>query len=206
MVFVVFFAGEPVLASPSVIHKAPRPRKHVSAAGEKTQESPVPTREKKKKSSHKKASKSPEKVGPEYDPAGKVDPFVPFFVKDEERASSGMRKISSEPSKLPPLPPPPPGRILPKVEISELRLTAVIKGKNTAFAMVQGPEGKGHVLKEGEYVGKKGGLIESIVSKEEMTSLGLKVVRKVVVRVPVRRKRDGSVEYERIDIRMGSES
>lgn len=204
--FVVFFAGESVWASPSVIHKGPRPRKHVRAVGEKTQKSPVPAGEKKKKSSQKKASKGPEKAGPEYDPAGKVDPFVPFFVKDEKRVSPGMKKVSTEPGKLPPLPPPPPGRILPEVEISELRLTAVIKGKNTAFAMVQGPEGKGYVLQEGEHVGKKGGLIESIVFKEEMTSLGLKVIRKVVVRIPVRRKKDGSVEYERVEIKMGSES
>ena len=98
--------------------------------------------------------------GAHYDPKGKIDPFKPLL---QEKAVvlvvAGIRK---------------PAHILTpleKIELSQIRLVAVIIMKKRRIAMVEDASGKGYEVRVGTFIGKNQGRIseirhDSIIVKE----------------------------------------
>jgi type IV pilus assembly protein PilP len=114
-----------------------------------------------------------------YNPEGQIDPFQPLFQGKQERVedASGKAKTirDSRRGKLSPLE---------KLDISQLKLTAIILGKHRNIAMVQESTGKGHVIKKGTYIGINSGRVveitnNTVVIEEEVEDLlGKIIVRK----------------------------
>ncbi|GAB6095792.1 hypothetical protein JCM14469_20450 [Desulfatiferula olefinivorans] len=122
-----------------------------------------------------------DKGGPDqgYNPEGRVDPFEPLFQARQEKTSVGSLKSQTirdaRRGKLTPLE---------KLDISQLTLTAIIQGRQRNVAMVQESTGKGHVIKNGTYLGINSGRVveitkNTVVIEEEVEDLlGKIIVRK----------------------------
>lgn len=102
-----------------------------------------------------------------YDARGRRDPFrsVLDTVKSKERLAD-----------LPPLQ---------RVEIIDLKLTAIVWGSMGASAMIKTPDGKGYTVKAGTLVGPNKGVIESIsktgvmIREDAVDIFGVKKSRKI---------------------------
>lgn len=88
---------------------------------------------------------------PKYDPTGKVDPFLALFSQESEADLSG----DTEPKR--PLTP------LERVDISQLKLSAIILAESGGKAMVVDATGKPYVLSLGTYVGVNSGTVTKIL-------------------------------------------
>lgn len=143
-----------------------------------------------------------------YRPLGKVDPFAPFIIKEEERPEDfGLddhtRKKSKRLAAM--------DRLLkklrePKTElqrigISKLTLTAIIKGKSKTWAMVSDQKGRGYKLEKGTYIGKNGGIVDKIISEEKYTAFGRQSVRKITIKEPYV-NREQNLDYRFIEMEM----
>jgi type IV pilus assembly protein PilP len=112
-----------------------------------------------------------------YKPAGRVDPFEPLFQIKGDKSISGRGHSTLRDSRKDKLTP------LEKLDISQLKLTAIITGPQN-IAMVQEATGKGYVVKKGTYIGINSGRIveinknEIIIEEEVEDILGKIVVRK----------------------------
>jgi len=65
---------------------------------------------------------------------------------------------------------------MPKTELQEMHigqliLTAIVQGKNKAWAMVRNERGRGFVLKKGTHIGKNGGVVSKIVLAGKKVSI-----------------------------------
>lgn len=117
-----------------------------------------------------------------YTPVGKRDPFRSLF-DDAARAdeSAAMRDCGP----------------LCKWELEQLRLVAVISGLSNPLAMVEDPEGRGHVVRRGTFVGKHNGKVTQIRSGEIVVSevykdhLGKPHINARVMKLPVEQKERG---------------
>jgi type IV pilus assembly protein PilP len=95
-----------------------------------------------------------------YDPKDRVDPFIPLLTEKQEIAEeSGENK----PKRM--LTP------LEKMDLSQIKLVAVVQMTGGALAMVEEANGKGYEVHLGTYMGQNGGQVsaihaESIVVKE----------------------------------------
>ncbi|MEW5735465.1 MAG: pilus assembly protein PilP [Thermodesulfobacteriota bacterium] len=101
-----------------------------------------------------------------YNPAGKVDPFAPL-VPDAQPDTSATGMAGPKGSgKVRPTGPPRLKTPTEKFDISQFRLTAVIRRPDlgTAIGMVEDPSGKGYKVEKGTYIGKDGGQITEILS------------------------------------------
>ena len=92
----------------------------------------------------------------QYNPEGKLDPFEPLFRK--EPASIDMEKKKSK--RRTPLTP------LEKMDLSQLKLSAIILAPSGNRALVQEASGKGYVVKEGTYIGINSGKIVEILKDQ----------------------------------------
>jgi type IV pilus assembly protein PilP len=90
---------------------------------------------------------------PRYSSEGKVDPFVPIF-KDTPEISTEAKEKKALPKR--PLTP------LEKVDLSQLKLVAIVRSASGNRAMVEDATGKGYVISNGSYVGKNGGRVVQI--------------------------------------------
>lgn len=81
-----------------------------------------------------------------YNPEGLRDPFASFLRKEEPVRPEG---VSSSP--------------LQQYELSQLKLVAIIVGDGRDMAMVEGSEGKGYIIREGDYVGNRFGRVKEIL-------------------------------------------
>ena len=105
------------------------------------------------------------KVGPifaEYDPTGKINPFLPLIQEKEESPAPAV-EVEEKPKRI--LTP------LEKLELNQIRLVAVIEMKNRKIAMVEEANGKGYEVTLGTYIGKNSGQVfdinpDGIVVKE----------------------------------------
>jgi len=88
-----------------------------------------------------------------YSRKGRVDPFEPFLRKPEPEVITDEK---SEMKKRVPRTP------LEKIDLSQLRLTAVLRTATKARALVEETSGKGYVVNEGTYIGNKGGQVSKI--------------------------------------------
>ncbi len=88
-----------------------------------------------------------------YNPAGKIDPFAPL-VKDEP-----VKPLQDEKSKREKREPATP---LELVDLSQLKLTAVIRTPSGFKAMVEETTGKGYIVGIGTYMGIHSGKVVNI--------------------------------------------
>ncbi len=94
------------------------------------------------------------KEGRLYSSKGRVDPFEPFLHKAEAKATPGIQQI---------LQIRPPRTPLEKVDLSQLKLTAVLQTSGQTQALVEEASGKGYVVTEGTYIGTQGGRVSKIL-------------------------------------------
>eukprot|EP01156_Anaeramoeba_ignava_P018353 Anaeramoba_ignava/a91494_8.p2 GENE.a91494_8~~a91494_8.p2 ORF type:complete len:225 (-),score=10.96 a91494_8:78-752(-) len=86
-----------------------------------------------------------------YEAQGKIDPFKPLV---QDRAEAVTPAAPQEPQRI--LTP------LEKLELSQIRLVAVILMKDRQIAMVEDPTGKGYEVQIGTYIGKNSGRVAEI--------------------------------------------
>jgi len=113
-------------------------------------------------------------VGPpqySYQAVGKRNPFQSYF--EEIRPDEPSRRRSK----------------LERLELDQLKLVAVMIGTATPRAMVEDPDGRGHMVKIGTLIGRNGGQIERIgarhlVIHEEVRTPSGRFVHPVTMRLP----------------------
>ncbi len=120
-----------------------------------------------------------------YDPVGRIDPFVPL-VRDEPikvekqvavKASAEVKEVRQ---KTP----------LEKIEISQLRLRAIIIAASGNRALVEETTGKGYIITKGTYIGRNDGKITKILKNkviiEEMVEdiEGKMVIQEKEIKLP----------------------
>lgn len=88
---------------------------------------------------------------PKYDPTGKIDPFATLFSKESEAESDDSQ------SKRPKTP-------LEKIDISQLKLGAIIQAESGNMALVKDAGGKPYFLTPGTYVGIHSGTVTEILA------------------------------------------
>ena len=134
---------------------------------------------------------------PPYDAKDKPDPFLSYLIKaqkslsrleeekqrrlEKEREKERNRKLAAA-EKLKALREP--HTELQKLDISQLTLTAIIKGKDRAWAMVRDKAGRGYILKKGTFIGKNGGVVDKVVWEVKKALFGKRYVRKVIIKEP----------------------
>ena len=143
-----------------------------------------------------------------YRPLGKVDPFAPFIIKEEESPEDfGLDDLTRKKSKrlaamdrlLKKLREP--KTELQRIGISKLTLTAIIKGKSKTWAMVSDQKGRGYKLEKGTYIGKNGGVVDKIICEEMDTTFGKQSVRKITIKEPYV-NREQNLDYRFIEMEM----
>lgn len=102
-----------------------------------------------------------QKESEHYDSKGKIDPFAPLI--QEKSPQEDKPVVDNRPKRI--LTP------LEKIELSQIRLVAVIIMENRSIAMVEEASGKGYEVEIGTYIGKNQGKVfeirkSSIVVKE----------------------------------------
>ena len=107
-----------------------------------------------------------------YNPIGKRDPFRSFIaaqVDDEIRSPTPLQRF----------------------EIDQYNLVGIVWGGATPRAMVQDPEGTGHVIELGTYIGKNWGKVtqitsrEVVITEEYQTMEGELVTNQVIMNLPL---------------------
>ncbi len=94
-----------------------------------------------------------------YSRKGRVDPFEPFLRKPEpEVATNEKSKLKRRVPRTP----------LEKIDLSQLRLTAVLRTPTKTKALVQEVAGKGYVVNKGTFIGNKGGQVSKILKDRIM--------------------------------------
>lgn len=116
-----------------------------------------------------------------YNAIGKRDPFRTYFA-ELEREESDKRKLTE----------------LQKYDLDQLRLVAVVVGTASPKAMVEAPDGKGHVVKLGTLIGKHWGQVKhirrgEIIIQEEFRDF---TGRRVTHLVPMKLPEDRQVELQ----------
>ena len=176
----VLFTAPLLIAGPEVVYKEARPKQDL------TKEEPY-----------------------FYKPVGKVDPFAPFIIKEEEgglgefgsddltrRKTKRLAAMERLLAKLKE-----PKTELQRIDLSKLTLTAIVKGKSKTWAMVSDENGRGYRLEKGTYIGKNGGVVEKIISEEQNTAFGKQSVRKITIKEPYI-NRDQNLDYKFIEMEM----
>ncbi len=87
-----------------------------------------------------------------YNPEGRIDPFQPLFQKKEEQET----QVKAEKKKFIPQTP------LQMVDLSQLKVSGIIRSPNGHKALVEEASGKGYIVSEGTYLGNRGGKIITI--------------------------------------------
>jgi len=89
-----------------------------------------------------------------YNPAGKIDPFVPLLREEP------MKAFQTEKSKREKREPTTP---LERVDLSQLKLTAIIRTPSGLKAMLEESTGKGYIVGMGTYMGIHSGKVVNIL-------------------------------------------
>ena len=180
-------------AVPEVVYKQPRPEKDLEV------EKPA--------GPQKAETETEKKERYIYNPAGKTDPFESFLA-GPKKGGKGATSLSAKDLELKgeeEVINKEPQTELEKIEISNLTLTAVIKGKSKLWAMVIDPKGRGYFLEKGTKIGMNSGVVDEIICGEKETPFGVETVRKVIIKVPYR-DRDRNIIYRSIEMEMAHTS
>ena len=116
-----------------------------------------------------------------YNPEGKLDPFASLYKEKPITVSTTGHKLLQEPRR--PLTP------LEKVDLSQLKLVAIIRALSGNIALVEEASGKGYVIKKGTYIGTRSGKVgkilpDRIIVEEESEDFSGKVsVREIEVKL-----------------------
>jgi len=103
------------------------------------------------KPEQKTEQKSVKKESEHYNFKGKIDPFIPLI---QEKLPKTQPVVDKRPERI--LTP------LEKIELSQIRLVAVIIMENRQIAMVEEASGKGYEVGIGTYIGKNQGRVSEI--------------------------------------------
>ena len=91
-----------------------------------------------------------------YDSKGRVDPFIPLIAEKNAFPGSGSSGDSKPKRTLTPLE---------KLELSQVKLVAVVEMQGRNIAMVEEATGKGYEVAIGTYIGPNEGKVTSITSQ-----------------------------------------
>lgn len=108
-----------------------------------------------------------------YNAIGKRDPFRTYFAElaAEETSTKNLTELQ-------------------QYDLDQLKLVAVIVGTATPKAMVEDPEGKGHIVKTGTLIGKHWGQVkhirrgEIIIQEEFRDFTGRRITNLVPLKLP----------------------
>lgn len=106
-----------------------------------------------------------------YSPVGKRDPFKPYSGQGREREVATLTPLE-------------------QFSIEQLQLRAVLKGEGQARAMFEDPEGRTHIIAEGDIVGRERGTVsrilttEVIVTQKTFNYLGAENIYEKVISLP----------------------
>lgn len=113
-----------------------------------------------------------------YNPEGRIDPFATPFKSKEEREQG--RLIARK--RIPRTP-------LENLDISQMKLTAIIQAPEGNIGLIEEATGKGYVVSTGTYIGTHGGKIKKILSdrliieEEDEDVFGKTTVREVEMKL-----------------------
>ena len=96
-----------------------------------------------------------------YTRKGRIDPFEPFLRAPEPETSADTQAELNR--RVPRTP-------LEKIDLSQLKLTGVLRAEGKTRALVQEVSGKGYIVDEGTYIGNKGGQVSKILKDRIMVS------------------------------------
>jgi Tfp pilus assembly protein PilP len=141
-----------------------------------------------------------------YDRGNRVDPFASYLVKREQVLMDLEKARREKLSALERLKALRQARTaLQKLDLSQLKITAIVKAKDRAWAMVKDSSGTGYVVKKGTYMGTKGGVLEKIVRETKKTQFGRTVIRKLIIREPYINE-EGVISYKLVEMEMEGSS
>ncbi|MGD2271851.1 MAG: pilus assembly protein PilP [Desulfobacterales bacterium] len=132
---------------------------------------------------------SSENQTPPYDPSGEIDPFV-SLIKDKPIVKPGPV--------VPTIPTRPAETLLEKIDLSQLKLTAIILRNGGNRGLAQGSSGRGHVIAENTYIGTHGGRVAEIkkdrviIEEKAIDDFGKTVVEKKEMVAPSYLTKSGS--------------
>ncbi len=89
-----------------------------------------------------------------YNPIGKVDPFAPLFKEETKKKPEDIVARPKEPER--------PRTPLEKLDLAQLKLTAIVTTKNQKRALVEEASGKGYVVEIGTKIGLERGTVVAI--------------------------------------------
>ncbi|MDJ0801506.1 MAG: pilus assembly protein PilP [Desulfobacterales bacterium] len=89
-----------------------------------------------------------------YDPTGKINPFMPLYQEEPEPPKAEKKRAPKKPER--------PRTPLERLELGQLRLTAIIFSETRPRAMVEEGSGKGYVIEIGTHIGIERGQVTDI--------------------------------------------
>ena len=117
---------------------------------------------------------------PRYNPKGKVDPFEPLFKEKTVVAKTAKKKRKKRVPRTP----------LERIDLSQLKLVAIVLAKSGNRAMVEEASGKGYIISKGTYIGTNSGKVTNIqrhkviVAEEIEDTMGNVSIRKTELKLP----------------------
>lgn len=144
-------AGAPAVAGSN----QPAGPEHI--AGQKTEETTAAARRENSQASSSIKEEIERLIGKKrrlYSRKDRIDPFEPFLKKPEPTITpTENQKLQIRPPQTP----------LEMVDLSQLRLTAILRSPTKTLALVEESSGKGYVVSKNTYIGNKGGQISKIL-------------------------------------------
>jgi type IV pilus assembly protein PilP len=117
---------------------------------------------------------------PRYNPKGKVDPFEPLFKEKTVVAKSTKKKRKKRVPRTP----------LERIDLSQLKLVAIVLAESGNRAMVEESSGKGYIISKGTYIGTNAGKVTQIqrhkviVAEEVEDVMGNVSIRETELKLP----------------------
>ena len=139
--------------------EAPKPTKvPIPPVGQKPA-APTPTKEASRPTMEVKSMEPPSTVAYKYNAQGKPDPFHPLVVEKPEIPGSKKKvELTAKAEEAGS------GTPLERMELTALKLVAIIWDISNPRAMVEDPAGKGYILTVGTRIGKNRGQVAKITS------------------------------------------
>ena len=117
---------------------------------------------------------------PRYNPKGRVDPFEPLFKQQTVVAKTPKKKRKKRVPRTP----------LERIDLSQLKLVAIVLAKSGNRAMVEESSGKGYIISKGTYIGTNAGKVTQIqrhkviVAEEVEDVMGNVSIRNTELKLP----------------------